>query len=231
MALDRLLAALSAPGTAEELSGLEAATAAFTRVRADAAPTSHVAVGGRTRRSVAAGVAVAAVLATVSVGAAAAAAYTGSLPGPLQAAAHAVIGAPAPESPEAAATDERTGDASPSSASGSSHGNGPAVTPGAPALFGLCTAFRDRGPSAVPTDSVAYRDLLAAATAAKTDIAGYCAGVLPGGSHGPSGTPGSPTARPTPSGKATPDARPTPSRRPSGDQTTPATRTKAASKH
>lgn len=214
MALDRLLGALRAPGTAEELRGLEAASAAFVRARAEATPApALVAVGGRARRSVAAGAAVAAVLATVSLGAAAAAAYTGSLPRPLQQAAHQVIGAPAPEaagSDEPSASDRSTS----SGSTGSANGSGPAVTPGAPALFGLCTAFRDRGPSALPTGSVAYRDLLAAATAAGTDIDGYCTGVLPAGSRGPSVTPSNkPTVRPTPSNK--PTERPTPSRKPS----------------
>ena len=214
MALDRLLGALRAPGTADELRGLEAASAAFVRARAGAVTApALVAVGGRARRSVAAGAAVAAVLATVSVGAAAAAAYTGSLPRPLQQAAHQVIGAPAPE---AAGSDEPSTSDRPTSSgpTRSATGSGPAVAPGAPALFGLCTAFRDRGPNAVPTGSVAYRDLLAAAAAAGTDIDHYCTGVLPAGSHGPSVTPsGRPTVRPTPS-HATPD-RPTPSRKPS----------------
>lgn len=222
MTLDRLLTALRAPGTADELRGLDAATAAFVQARAEAATApALVAVGGRARRSVAAGVAVAAVLATVSVGAAAAAAYTGNLPRALQEAAHQVIGAPAPQSTETPDADQHpSGNVSTKSLpSGSPSGSGPAVSSGAPALFGLCTAFRDRGPSAVPTGSVAYRDLLAAAHAAGTDIAGYCAGVLPGGSHRPTVTPSShkPTARPTPKAtpRVTPTARPTPSRKPS----------------
>jgi hypothetical protein len=225
MSLDRLLGALRAPGTADELRGLDAAVAAFVQARAEAAAAPApvlVAVGGRNRRSVAAGVAVAAMLATVSMGAAAAAAYTGSLPRPLQEAAHAVLGAPAPEA-DAAEADGAEADgagrapvtaaSTASGPTGSALGVGPSVTAGAPELFGLCTAFRDRGPSAVPTGSVAYRNLLAAASAAGKDIQTYCTGVLPGGSHGPSVTPsGRPTAHPTPSRK--PTAHPTPTRKP-----------------
>ncbi len=156
-------------------------------------------------------------LATVSMGAAAAAAYTGSLPRPLQEAAHAVLGAPGSRADDAgSAGADRAPATAASTASGpagSALGVGPSVTAGAPELFGLCTAFRDRGPSAAATGSVAYRNLLAAATAAGKDIATYCAGVLPGGSHGPSVAPsGKPTAHPTPSRK--PTAHPTPSRKP-----------------
>jgi hypothetical protein len=227
MTLDRLLDALRAPGTVDELAGLEATSAAFRRARAEAsAAPALVAVGGRARRSVTAGVAVAAVLATVSMGAAAAAAFTGSLPRPLQHVAHQVIGAPDAENAEThdAAPADRTSASGPS---GSADGSGPAVTPGAPALFGLCTAFRDRGPSAVPTGSVAYQDLLAAATAAGKDIASYCADALPAGSRGPSVTPsGRPSVRPTPSTK--PTERPSPSRKPSDVPRSDAASTRAS---
>jgi len=214
MTLDRLLGALRAPGTADELRGLEAASAAFVQARVEAvAAPALVAVGGRARRSVAAGAAVAAVLATVSLSAAAAAAYTGALPRAWQQAAHDVIGAPAPES--AGDTAPVSDDRSQSSPAGASaHGSGPAVSSGAPALFGLCTAFRDRGPGAVPTGSVAYRDLFAAADAEHLTIDQYCSALLPDSSRGPSVPPSNkPTVRPTPSGKST--DRPTPSRKPS----------------
>lgn len=207
MAVDRLVRALRAPGTAEELRGLEATTAAFVAARAAAAAPVLTVVGGRPRRSVTAGIAVATALATVALGGVAAAAYTGSLPRPLQVVAHDVIGAPAAPSDQQAAGPA----AGSTTASRPSSGSGPAVTPGAPALLGLCTAFRDRGPSSAPTGSTAYRQLFAAARDAGTTIDGYCATVLPSSSHHPSATPGtrhSPTQHPATPRSSTPMAAP-----------------------
>ncbi|HSN12130.1 MAG TPA: hypothetical protein VLS51_08490, partial [Propionibacteriaceae bacterium] len=217
MTVDRLLRALRAPGTVEELRGLEAATEAFVSARAEvtAAP-ALAAVGGRARRPLTtAAAAVAAVVASVAFAGAAAAAYTGSLPRPAQEFAHQLLGAPAPgddASHPAAAPDgtESQGSESHGTATqSSSQPVGPDASSGAPALFGLCTAFGDRATSAAATGSTAYQNLLAAATAAHQTVSDYCKGVTaPASSHQPgAATSHGPTSHPTPHG--TPDVHAT----------------------
>lgn len=146
-----------------------------------------------------------------------AAAYTGSLPGPLQKIVHDVIAAPG----------VRESSAAPSPRSGA-HPAGPSVT-GA-AAYGLCNAYQHADAS---QRSVAFRHLVTAAGGAQ-QVAAYCASVPhPGAtsppgrrvgqtvsptdaSHGrkPTAPPGKPTAPPgkptTPPGKPTaPPGKPT----------------------
>lgn len=148
---------------------------------------------------------------TIAAGGTAAAAYTGSLPAPLQQSSHDLIGAPAPAAvstapehkPEAdthgkaskpADTPEPRTEATPA---------GPDAT--GPAAFGLCTAFTNGG---LDPASPAYKSLAAAANGS-TGIAAYCASVpAPGQSAGhlqddQGNTPGT-SAKP---GKGTPPAQ------------------------
>ena len=217
MSLDRLLGALRAPGTADELRGLEATSAAFLSARAEAAAApGPTLVGGTARRPLAAaGVAVAAVLASVTFVGAAAAAYTGSLPRAAQEWAHEHIGAP---SPGAVESTEAHGGASSHPAS-TSHGSGPAVSATDHAVLGQCVAYTNRPPG-VAADAVAVRNLVAAAKAAGKSLDAYCSDVLATGSHGPTArpTPGhKPTAKPTPGHK--PTAKPTPGHKPTAKPT------------
>ncbi|MDQ0212488.1 protein tyrosine phosphatase [Arthrobacter bambusae] len=136
---------------------------------------------------------------TLAVGGTAAAAYTGSLPTPLQQSAHNLVGAPAPapaasaalatptdtteatEATEAAeATEKATATDSPSATP-----VGPDAT--GPAAYGLCQAFTRGG---LDSSSTAYRSLTIAASGA-SDIAAYCAAVVSPGesaSHRPAET-------------------------------------------
>jgi hypothetical protein len=143
----------------------------------------------------------AAVVAGIAVLAAAtgAAAFTGSLPGPLQHAAHSVVGAPDDEQGSNDATDDPTDEPTgtptdspsetPTGSPTSDRGVGPDAT--GPAAFGLCTAWTKGGLS---TTSVAYRNL-ATAAGGPDGIAAYCATIVkPGGGSTNGG--GSPTAHP-----------------------------------
>lgn len=117
---------------------------------------------------------------TLAVGGAAAGAYTGTLPAPLQESAHTIIGAQVP----AAASDsggQKSAAAShgkasrPADASLGPSTSDAAVGPDAtgPAAFGLCTAFTNGG---LDPASVAYKSLAAAAKGS-ADIAAYCRSV------------------------------------------------------
>jgi hypothetical protein len=137
---------------------------------------------------------------TLAVGGAAAGAYTGTLPAPLQESAHTIVGAPAPAASETGGQKSaashgkasRPADASPDPSTGAA-----AVGPDAtgPAAFGLCTAFTNGG---LDPASVAYKSLAAAAKGT-ADIAAYCKAVPAPGqsadhrseSPGNSGDPGS----------------------------------------
>jgi hypothetical protein len=157
--------------------------------------------------------AVIAVAGSLSLGGVAAAAVTGTLPGPFhQASGAAASGEPqdgqgASQSADPTESADPTQSADPSAStlptatpSGSASAN-PSSTAGpvgpdatGPAAFGLCHAFG--GTKAVTkagNPSVARRNLLAAATAAGQTIEVYCAGIL--------GTPTpTTTATPTPTG-------------------------------
>ena len=134
---------------------------------------------------------------TLAAGGTAAAAYTGTLPAPLQQSAHSLLGAPAPAAPTALATQatatattaatatadetaEATATESPSAAP-----VGPDAT--GPAAYGLCQSFTSGG---LDTSSTAYKSLTVAA-AGETNIATYCATVASPGesaSHRPAET-------------------------------------------
>jgi hypothetical protein len=132
-------------------------------------------------------------LGTVAVGGTAATAYTGSLPAPLQQAAHSLIGAPAPVQAAAAATAATTDPAAP--ADPASPGPSPdpsAIPPAAPAdpaatpapnsqkpdhrpgerrsPVGLCEAYAH---GSAQVKAAVYPDLVAAASTS-ADIATYC---------------------------------------------------------
>ena len=136
-------------------------------------------------------------LAAVGLGGAAAAAYAGALPAPIQTVAHHIIGAPSAKPSE-----------SPSPV-------GP--NPTGAAAFGLCNAYHHalkHGTAA--QKSVAFRNLVTAAGGAG-QVTAFCSNVPhPGASpsHAPQPTPshpGKPAAQPTPSHPAKPAAQPTPS--------------------
>jgi hypothetical protein len=137
-------------------------------------------------------------LSTIAIGGTAAAAYTGSLPAPLQDTAHVLVGAPSPspdsssplpvvtDTPTDNATDEPVATETPEPTSEPTSTAAP-VGPDAtgPAAHGLCTAYTHGG--LAPT-SVAYTALVKAAGGASNVIA-YCASIAaPGhsGSHGAS---------------------------------------------
>lgn len=139
-------------------------------------------------------------LGTLTVGGTAAAAFTGSLPQPLQTQAHQLLGAPATATAFASATADPTDEASASasasssatasatadptagatasataaptaSASATAHAVGPDAT--GSAAFGLCNAYAHGG---LAVTSVAYASLAKAAGGAAS-ITGYCATV------------------------------------------------------
>lgn len=204
--LAELVSALRRPASGAELAAEKWYVSAFEDAQADQRkPLRTIVIGSR-----------AVVVAGIAIVAAAtgAAAYTGSLPGPLQRAAHSVVGAPADDQgssdagedagddPTGEPSDDPTGTptgspnedptASPTGSPGSSRAVGPDAT--GPAAFGLCTAWSKGGLS---TTSVAYRNLETASGGAG-GIAAYCATVVKpgnGSSHG-SGTPSHPKGSP-----------------------------------
>jgi hypothetical protein len=207
-----VLAALQASPDASELAGWGRALAAF-REAPGAPGTSRRKTPLRRTTLIstllsAKLAAAAAAAAAAAVGGAAVAAYTGSLPAPLQKVAHEVIGAPsARPTPPAPASGQPVGpDAS-----------------GSPA-YGLCTAYDHGGLS---QHSVAFRNLVNAA-GGKAKVAAYCASVTSPGAAAaggraagrPSQAPsasrhhGKPSGRPStaPSGRPTtaPSGRPSP---------------------
>jgi hypothetical protein len=226
--MQRIVDALRAPGTAEELADREVFLTAFDQVTTRERTSARTIVIGA-RAAVVAGIAVLAA-------ATGAAAYTGSLPGPLQRAAHSTIGAPAADEGSDEATDEPTGSStdtptgspsqSPTGSPSGTQGVGPDAT--GPAAFGLCTAWAHGG---LAKTSVAYRNLAAAAGGAD-GIQAYCATIVkPGGgsttgSGSGSGSPtshpahGSPTSHPSHSSRSHPGptdhAKGTPTTHPGG---------------
>lgn len=204
--LSALHAALGAPATADELSGEAGARALYRTSGAGQAVAGRRVwrpallsslVGTKLLTAFAAG--------AVGLSGAAVAAYSGALPDALQDTAHDTIGAPAAHpshSPEARAT--------------------PTATPVGPdatgsAAYGLCTAFnRDRAQGKVDENSVAFRNLAAAAGGAGK-VPAYCATVVKPGSTS------SPKASAHPTGK--PSAHPTgkPTSQPNGKPTSPPT--------
>ena len=155
----------------------------------------------RRRPALVAGVATASVTVAVLFAGTAAAAFTGSLPAPLQRVAHSLVGAPAPDAVDdlAVTTAEATGSpqsarpSTPSSPARSDHGL--ATGPSAPALAGLCHAFAGRTPSDGVSRSTAYAALRSAAAKAGQSVDDYCSAhhVAPtprGSGHGLANAPG-----------------------------------------
>jgi hypothetical protein len=136
-ALGELLAAVSAPPSARELSGETRAVAAFSASRsATTGPRHSRHVIRRLRPAmrprVSHGVAAAAAFGALAIGGVAAAAYTGSLPTSIQRLAHDHLGAPHPRQPRTAAGTDA------SSQQRGSSPTGPFTTPtGHPAPPGL----------------------------------------------------------------------------------------------
>ncbi|TXN31125.1 hypothetical protein [Lacisediminihabitans profunda] len=150
-------------------------------------------------------------LGTVAAGGTAVAAYTGTLPAPLQQSAHSLIGAPAPaDSTEV----DATATADPTETPDPTATPNPTATPvgpdaTGPAAFGLCTAFTHGGLS---TSSTAYKSLVVAASNS-TDIKAYCATIVhPGKTAAPSDVSTGAPALPDQSSKGTSHKPTTPGR-------------------
>jgi len=241
-ALHHLVRAANAPATEQELASEASVLAAYS---AHVSGVSQIPPSPLHRRlrmlsTLPTGlIASAAAAGVLTLGGTAAAAYTGSLPAPLQDVVHHVIGAPAADASQSTAesapetstetstedatrttpTDSATGTATPSS--------GPDAT--GPAAFGLCNAFTHGG---LATTSVAYAALVKAADGAGK-VADYCAKVShPGATARPGGSPtdhpsGEPTGLPTHttsshatgSGTAAPHPTGSPSTHPTGAPT------------
>jgi hypothetical protein len=222
-ALADLLGALRAPAAPAELVVPERVLAAFD-AHADAvasgAGSTDDALPSPRRKSMistalaAKGVVAAAALAVATAGTAAAA-FTGHLPGALQAAAHRAVGAPDADhgTGHGKAADHRPDGTPTGKPTPSVRPTGSAVGPDATgaAAAGLCTAF---GKGGLATTSTAYRNL-AQAAGGPDAIPAFCAtvaehGKSSTGTHAPSGHP---TGKPTdkPGGKPTdkPTGKPT----------------------
>jgi hypothetical protein len=213
-ALARLLAAASAPATDAELRGQDAVVAAF-RAHHAGQPGRALRRSRRVPRvtALAAGAAGAVLLGGV------AAAYTGSLPTPVQNVAHHVIGAPAAGhghagQPASPAAQPDHGPATPTTTVSPTQ-VGPNTTA---ATTGLCEAYASGG---LAPSSVGYQSL--ARAAGPTAITHYCANLTapdrtnPPGSHAPTTPPGSPApGAHTPAGRSSAGAHPSaPATRPS----------------
>jgi hypothetical protein len=140
----------------------------------------------------------AAVAGSLSIGGVAAAAVTGTLPGPFshatQVAASQSASADPSDTAEPSESADPTDSGSPSSSAsptGTDAPSGPAAPTGTgatgpvgpdatgPAAFGLCHAFGgDKAARKADSPSVAYRNLLAAATASGQTVEAYCATIL-----------------------------------------------------
>lgn len=221
-----LVSALTAPATAAELTAEETYLQLFDSVAAEAGAETQdtTSTEGKPMRTIVIGsrAAIAAAVAVIAVSGAAAA-FTGTLPGSLQASAHRYLGAPTGQpaadpsdspSDEPTGTPTETGTAQPTSGSTASRtaGIGPDAT--GPAAVGLCTAWTHGG---LATTSVAYRNLQTAA-GGSTGITAYCAGVFATGKPGSHGT-GSPTSHPTGSPTDHPTGSPTQHVHPTGSPT------------
>jgi hypothetical protein len=208
MDLSELFEALRAPGTPDELAQADTTVSAMVAAHADAA-AGVVPLRAVDRRPalVAVGSAVG-VLAAVLVTGTAAAAYSGALPENLQRIAHQVIGAPAPvpvepDESEDGSSSSTGGGASEFTETPGTNGNGPAATLSSKALFGLCTAYADKGTDDQNGDSVAFRVLAEAASANNQTIEEYCAPILASKSPGkPSTPPGQSNKPSTPPGQS-----------------------------
>jgi len=201
-----LLAALSAAPQDGELAGHARALAEFrhrggraVHARRSARRRPRLLTALLTARAAAA----AAVAAAAALGGVAAAAYTSTLPAPVQQFAHSVIGAPSPQPSQRPGTPQAT--------PARTDAAGPDAT--GPAGSGLCTAYAHaKAHGTASQKAMAFRNLAAAAGGA-AKIAAYCAAVPhPGSSQSsqPASAPAHPAGRPSshPTGK--PSSRPTP---------------------
>ncbi|TDB87218.1 hypothetical protein E1264_15285 [Actinomadura sp. KC216] len=182
-----LLAAATAPPTARELRGEDAAAAAFRQARLESRRRGRL---GRTAHRalleiVTAKVVIALAVAGTAAGGAALAANTGHLP---------VLESP-PRSPAPASPPATTKATRPAPPPGQPrHGPpGASTAPGTPhssALAGLCRSFlalerpgRGRKPTVPPRSSAAEFAPLVAAAGGHAKVAGYCEKVLSGKQH------------------------------------------------
>lgn len=212
MDLSGLFGALTAPGTEEELAHADTTVAAMVAAHAESAEVVVPLRAVNRRPALVAVGSVLGVMGAVLITGTAAAAFSGALPENLQRIAHDVLGAPAPTplGPDSSddgteGTDSTGGSTDGSSSRGpseftdtpTSNGSGPAATLDAKALFGLCTAFADKGPDDQNGESVAFQVLSEAASANDQTIEEYCAPILATKSPGkPSTAPGKPTTPP-----------------------------------
>jgi hypothetical protein len=217
-----LLAALNAAPQDGELAGHARALAEFRRrggrpvhARRSARRRSRLLTALLTAKAAAA----AAGAAAVALGGVAAAAYTGTLPGPAQQFAHSVIGAPSPQPGHRPGTPQpghRPG--TPQAAPARTGAAGPDAA--GPAASGLCTAYAHaKAHGTASQKAMAFRNLAAAAGGA-AKIAAYCAAVPhPGRSQSsqPAAAPTHPAGRPAshPTGKPSSHPTPHPAGRPS----------------
>jgi hypothetical protein len=218
-----LLAALNAAPQDSELAGHARVLAEF---RHRGGRPVHARRSARRRRRLltsllTARAAAAAAAAAVALGGVAAAAYTSTLPAPVQQFAHSVIGAPSPSPSPSASPSQRPG--TPQATPASTDAVGLDAT--GPAGFGLCTAYAHaKAHGTASQKAMAFRNLAAVAGGA-AKIAAYCAAVPHPGSSQSSQSASAPThpaGRPSshPTGK--PSSHPTPHRtgRPSSAPTT-----------
>jgi hypothetical protein len=145
LAVADVLAALCLPARSAELAGEKAAVAAFAAVKEKALAPDQPRRRSMLSAFTGAKLAVAAVAGSLALGGVAAAAVTGSLPGPFQDIAH-TLGAPGAGSDEddgidptesGSPDDSSSGSASASSSS-SSHSGTPAGTQNGPSTFAVC---------------------------------------------------------------------------------------------
>lgn len=223
--LGALLAAVTAPPSARELSGKQAAMEAFVAARRAGTPTRAALGTHRVRVPLRAGraaVRIAVAVAVLTVGGTAAAAETGRLPAGLQQRAHDLfspLGVPAPSTPTPPSGTDHGG------AGGSGWPTAPSVpptprpaVPSGPAVLGLCQAW-DAAQADPHGKAMTRQALRALAVAAGGDsaIAAFCADLVHSNAEPSSRTtPGRGADRPVPmpsqpgGGPSTP-ARPTPS--------------------
>jgi hypothetical protein len=222
--LSVLLAAAAAPATAHELAAEQAALTAFRT--AHFSPVPHPRRPSMLKATLAQLIATkflaTAAVAAAATGGVALAAATGSLPSPLQGAAHAGFGAPSPEShpSHSDATDEPS-DSTPSpdatatpEAGDSTASATPLATP-TPSLNGLCKAYQ-AGAASNPgkvLSNPAFSVLVATAGGADA-VGAYCTTLVgPARTH-PTGAPtthptGAPTSHPTGAPTSHPTGAPT----------------------
>ena len=229
-----MLRAAAAPGSAAELAGEHQALAVLraARLAPDPAPRRTRMLKAAIAQLIAAKFAATAAVAAAATGGLALAAATGSLPSPLQHAAHSAFGAPNPHSNghatiptlPAAASSHPASDAPAAQDSPTDAGATPTTTP-SPSLTGLCTAYQHGAANSngKALDNPAFTVLITAA-GGKDNVASYCTTLVGTPTSHPTGEPSDlpshPTGQPSdlpshPTGAATTPDHPT------GEATTP----------